>query len=70
MPRSSRIVLGRNIREWRRKRGLSQEALANEAGIHRTYLPKIEAGKVNVSVDTIDKIARALHVDPQKLFTP
>lgn len=50
------------IRKYREGKGLSQEALADEAGLHRTYISLIERGHRNVSVDALSQIAEALGV--------
>ena len=54
--------LAKNMRLLRRERGWSQEALAHEADLHRTYVSDIERGARNPSLTAIDKIARALGV--------
>lgn len=64
-----REVLAKNVRLFRNKIGISQEALANESGLHRTYIGSIERGERNVSVDNIAKIAKALNVKPQQLLS-
>jgi transcriptional regulator with XRE-family HTH domain len=56
------------IRELRTERGLSQEKLAEEAGIHRTYLGGIELGLRNPSLRNIGRIAQALSVQVSDLF--
>lgn len=61
--------LGARIRELRRAAGISQEALADIAGLHRTYIGGIERGERNVSVVNLLLIAKALKVDPADLFT-
>lgn len=63
------IAFGKRLRELRLKAGLSQEALADLAGIHRNYLGETERGLRNVSLRNIVKIAAALKVHPTKLFT-
>jgi transcriptional regulator with XRE-family HTH domain len=57
-----RDVLARNMRRLRAERGLSQEALAHESGINRTYLSGVERSERNVSIDNIARIARGLKV--------
>jgi transcriptional regulator with XRE-family HTH domain len=56
------------IRELRSARGISQEALADEAGVHRTYMGSVERGERNISLENIVKIARALRVAPSELL--
>jgi transcriptional regulator with XRE-family HTH domain len=65
-----RIVrrLAVRIRELRHDRGLSQERLAEEAGIHRTYLGGIETARRNPSLRNLIRIARALGVTMARLF--
>jgi transcriptional regulator with XRE-family HTH domain len=60
--------LGKRIKELRQKAGLSQEELAGKAGLHRTYMSDIERGERNVSVENIEKIARALGVKSSDLL--
>jgi transcriptional regulator with XRE-family HTH domain len=62
------VMFGQRIRELRLKAGLSQEALADLAGIHRNYLGETERGLRNISVRNVLKIAAALQVKPGKLF--
>lgn len=59
---------GIRVRELRKERGYSQEAFADECGLHRTYVGAIERGERNVALDNIAKIAKALKVDVAKLF--
>jgi len=66
----SRKVLAANLRAHRNRLGLSQEALADRAGLHRTYVGSIERSERNVSIDNIDKLAGALGVSPARLLTP
>ena len=56
------------VRELRTTRGVSQEKLAEQAGIHRTYLGGIELGLRNPSLRNIARIARALDVPIKQLF--
>jgi two-component system, response regulator len=59
---------GRSVRTWRSRRGISQEELAGRAGLHRTYVSDIERGARNVSLESIEKLARALEVSAATLF--
>ena len=61
-------MLAKNMRRLRAARGLSQEALAYESGINRTYLSGVERSERNVSIDNIARIAEGLQVDPWKLL--
>jgi len=54
------LRFGGKLRELRRLHGLSQEELAGRAGLHRTYVSSVERGERNVSLETIDKLARGL----------
>ncbi len=60
--------LGMTIRDLRFQVGLSQEALAEVAELHRTYIGGIERGERNVSLENIVRIARALKVTPSRLL--
>lgn len=66
--RAQRAAFGVRIRALRDGLGLSQEALAHEAGLHRTYMGGVERGERNVSLDNIYRIAAALKVDAGQLF--
>jgi len=62
-------TIGTNIRKLRNSRKLSQEELAFNAGIDRSYLSEIENGHKNLSVVVLDQIASALGVKIMQLFT-
>lgn len=62
------IELGSRIRELRTKTGLSQEKFALKIGMDRTYLASVEAGKRNISIVNIKKIADGLEVSLSDLF--
>lgn len=59
---------GDKVRFYRKQSGVSQEKLAELAGLHRTYIGSIERGEQNVSLKNIYKVARALGISPAKLF--
>lgn len=59
---------GERVRQLRKERALSQEALALVCGLDRTYIGGIERGERNISLINIYRIAGALHVDPKELF--
>lgn len=60
---------GSKIRSLRKEKGISQEELAFRSGLHRTYISDIERGARNVSLKNIEKIAKALGVKSQILFS-
>jgi transcriptional regulator with XRE-family HTH domain len=63
-------ILGRNLRAYRKARGLSQEALADVLGVHRTYMGSVERGERNVTLQTLERIAESLGVEPLSLLAP
>lgn len=60
--------LGRNLRDLRTAKGLSQEQFAFEAKIHRTYISDIERGARNPTITVVEKLAKALKVTPGELL--
>ena len=63
-----RAVLARNLRRLRHARGLSQEALADLAGIDRTYVSSLERQRYSATVDMVESLAMALKVGPADLL--
>ncbi len=62
------IQFGNTVREQRKKKGISQEELAELAGVHRTYIGMIERAEKNITLLNIQKIAKALNVPTHKLL--
>ena len=62
------IKFGKKVREERTKLGLSQEELATRAKVHRTYIGMIERAEKNITLENIQKIARALNVKLSEIF--
>lgn len=62
------IQLGKKIQRLRKEQKISQEELAAKAGVHRTYMGKIERGESNPPVYTVYKIAQALKTSVRDLF--
>tara|TARA_Y100000782_G_C10069337_1_gene217134 strand:+ start:496 stop:717 length:222 start_codon:yes stop_codon:yes gene_type:complete len=61
-------LIGQNVRAFREERGWSQEQLAFEAGLHRTYVSGIERGVRNPTATVIEQLAITLKVKPSALF--
>lgn len=63
-----RCLVANNIKEARGNAGLTQEAVAEKSGIHYKYYQRIETGTVNLTLDSLEKLAKALGVKPRKLI--
>jgi transcriptional regulator with XRE-family HTH domain len=63
-------LFGERLREIRTERNLSQERLAELAGLDRNYIGQIERAERNVALVNIIRIAKALEIEPQSLFAP
>jgi len=63
-----RSTFATNVVRLRRAKRLSQEALAHEAGVNRSYLARIETGQPYVGLEVIGKLAQALEVEPAELL--
>lgn len=63
------MLFAHNMRRHRLTQGLSQEHLAELAGLHRTYIGSVERGERNISIDNIEAIANALSMSVRDLFT-
>ncbi len=68
MNESLEIRFGLTVRRYRERQGLSQEAFADLAGIHRTYVSSIERGKVQVSIGIAQKLADTLGVPLSRIW--
>lgn len=64
-----RQLFAENLRRFRSQKGLSQEALADAAGIDRTYVSALERQVYSASLDTIEKLAQALEIEPHQFLT-
>ena len=61
-------VFGSNVKAYRQRIGLSQEAFAEKCGMHRTYISAIECFLRSISLENIQKIADALEIEPYQLL--
>ncbi|MEB3295809.1 MAG: helix-turn-helix transcriptional regulator [Synechococcales bacterium] len=68
MSLQARNIFAKKLRQIRQMRGLSQEALADLAGLHRTYVGSVERGERNISIDNMERLAIALEVDVTELL--
>lgn len=64
----ARRLFAKRLRQIRQVKGLSQEALADLAGLHRTYVGSVERSERNVSIDNMERLAKALEVDIAELL--
>lgn len=62
------LVVGKRLRACRIKKGLSQEKLAETAGFHPTYVGQVERGEKNLTIESLEKMCRALEISFSKLF--
>lgn len=62
-------IFGRQVRRYRKLKGISQEELASLCELHRTYIGAIERGERNVSLNNVEKISEALGVPVDLLLT-
>lgn len=65
--RAAREALGTNLREARTQAGVSQERLAHESGISRSYVSHIERGLANLALDHLVRLAEIIGVEPGDL---
>ncbi len=59
-----------NVKKYRTGKFLSQEMLADKAGLHRTYISAIECERRSIALENVQRIADALEIEPYKLFLP
>lgn len=60
--------VGENLRAHREAEGLSQEAFAEVLGVHRTYMGAVERGQRNLTLQSLERIASKIGVDPVDLL--
>ena len=62
------VTFAENVRRLRREFGMSQEELADRAGLHRTYIGMLERAEKNVTIYNIERLSKALGVTPSNLL--
>ncbi|WP_198420946.1 helix-turn-helix domain-containing protein [Massilia atriviolacea] len=70
LPTPARILFGQRLRLAREALSLSQEGLAEQAGIHRTYVSQVESGKRNIAVDNMERLAAAVGKELWEMLRP
>ncbi|HPD60222.1 MAG TPA: helix-turn-helix transcriptional regulator [Thermodesulfobacteriota bacterium] len=63
-----KVILGARIRKLRKEKGLSQEALAEKADLHYTFIGEVERGEKNISIVSLEKLTKALGISLTDLF--
>jgi transcriptional regulator with XRE-family HTH domain len=63
-------MVGENVRAYRERENLSQEKLAELAGLHRTYIGQVERAEKNITVRNLYRIGKALKIPPYLLLIP
>ena len=66
--KSARLRYAENLRLARQRKSISQEALADLCGLHRTYVGSVERGERNISIDNMERLASALGVTIESLL--
>src|SRR5579872_175104 len=61
--------LGRNLRAYRKRMGLTQEQLSERSGLHQTYLSDVERARRNVTLDVVERLAAAVMTSPIELLS-
>jgi len=68
MSKTTLEKFGEKVREERHRQGLSQEELASRAGVHRTYIGMLERAEKNITLENIEKVAKALGLKISEFF--
>lgn len=66
---SLHIKIGKKIKEIRELKGISQQVLAAKCNFEKSNMSRLEAGKVNSTISTLEKVSKALEIDIVELFT-
>ena len=65
----ARNIFALKLKEFRVKKNLSQEELADMSGLHRTYVGSVERGERNISIDNMERLASALNIQIKDLLS-
>ena len=68
MKQSAREILAANVKALRKERSWSQDELADRAGFHRTYVGTVERCEQGITIDSLEKLAKAFGVSPARLL--
>ena len=63
-------TVGQNLRAYRQAKGLSQEKFAEMLGVHRTYMGAVERGDRNLTLQTVERLAKQIKITPLMLLQP
>jgi transcriptional regulator with XRE-family HTH domain len=66
----ARVLFGQRLRVAREALSLSQEALAEQADIHRTYVSQVESGRRNIAIDNMERLAAAVGMELWEMLKP
>ena len=66
---SLQLIVGKNIQRIRESKGISQQELAAKCNFEKSNMSRLEAGRVNPTLSTLEKVAKALDVSLAELFT-
>lgn len=66
---SLQIIVGKNIQRIRESKGISQQELAAKCNFEKSNMSRLEAGRVNPTLSTLEKVAKALDISLAELFT-
>jgi len=64
------VLLGLNVRKYRKQRGMTQEQLGLETEMERSYVSDLERGTRNPSIRAVERLAKALGIEPHQLMMP
>lgn len=63
-----RVRVGKRVRELRHQKGLKQDTMSKQVGIHRSYLCDVECGKRNISIENLEKLWVFFEMTPEEFF--